>query len=126
MAARGRACTAGDRAALLRPSAPRLAKCCERPLVERFAGDRQTVRSADVNQLMAYLANASTPGTRLEGVLLYAVDRPTIRPTRVRVLGKAVRIQELDLDQPWYGIDRALRDFVADLIDAAPLASTAS
>lgn len=51
-------------------------------------------------------------------MLLYTVDRPTVPPTRVRLLGHDVHVLELDLDRPWQRIEAALHEIVARI--AAP------
>jgi 5-methylcytosine-specific restriction enzyme subunit McrC len=79
-----------------------------------------TLRSHDVYQLVAYLANFRSGGDRLTGVLLYAVDHPTVPPTRIRLLDHDVHILELNLNQPWQDIDRALRALVGRLAEAVP------
>jgi hypothetical protein len=78
-----------------------------------------------VYQLVAYLANFRSAGDRVTGVLLYAVDHPTVPPTRIRLLGRDVHVLELNLNQPWQEIDRALRALVGVLAEAEP-ASAAS
>lgn len=93
-------------------------KCYGRPLLRGPFGDAATLRSSDVCQLMAYLANLRAAGDRVTGVLLYAVDRPTVPPTRVRLLGHDVHVLELDLDRPWQRIEAALHEIVARI--AAP------
>jgi len=93
-------------------------KCYGAPLkTGQFGG--ATLRSRDVYQLVAYLANFRAAGDRLTGVLLYAVDRPTVPPTRIRLLGHDVHVLELNLNQPWQDIDRALRDLVGNLAEPA-------
>lgn len=90
-------------------------KCYGAPLVSGQFGTGATLRSRDVCQLVAYLANFRAADDRLAGVLLYAVDRPTVPPTRMRLLGHDVHVLELDLNQPWQAVDRALRDLVGVL-----------
>ncbi|HRI68556.1 MAG TPA: hypothetical protein PK156_30215 [Polyangium sp.] len=90
-------------------------KCYGAPLVAGHGGKHLTLRSKDVCQLAAYLANMRTDGSRLSGVLLYAVDRPIIPATKMRLLGHDVFVRELNLNQSWQEIDRELRDFVGVL-----------
>mgnify|MGYP001611014188 CR=1 FL=1 len=90
-------------------------KCYGAPLISGRFGNSATLRSKDVCQLVAYLANFRVAGDRLAGVLLYAVDRPTVPPTRIRLLGHDVHVLELNLDQPWRALDQALRDIVGVL-----------
>jgi len=87
-------------------------KCYGTPLVSGQFGSGAKLRSSDVCQLVAYLANFRDADNRLAGVLLYAVDRPTVPLTRLRLLGHDVHVLEVNLDQPWQAIDRALRDLV--------------
>lgn len=84
-------------------------KCYGAPLVSGRFGSSATLRSGDVSQLVAYLANFRSDGDLLTGVLLYAVDQPTVPPTRIRLLGFDVRVLELNLNQPWQALDRSLR-----------------
>jgi 5-methylcytosine-specific restriction enzyme subunit McrC len=91
------------------------AKCYGDPLVSGPFGTGATLRSKDVCQLVAYLANFRGGGDRLVGVLLYGVDKPTIPPTHVRLLGHEVHVLELNLNQPWRALDQALRDIVTVL-----------
>lgn len=93
-------------------------KCYGAPLVPGQYGNGATLRSKDVCQLVAYLANFRAVGDRLAGVLLYAVDRPTVPATRMRLLGHDVHVVELDLNQPWQNIDHALRDLMGVLAAA--------
>jgi 5-methylcytosine-specific restriction enzyme subunit McrC len=90
-------------------------KCYGRPLVSGPHGNRLKLRSHDVCQLVAYLANFAPSDGQLTGVLLYAVDHPTIPATMVHLLGHEVHVIELNLNQPWEAIDRCLRGYV-DLI----------
>lgn len=87
-------------------------KCYGAPLVSGQFGNSATLRSKDVCQLVAYLANFRADGDRLAGVLLYAVDRPTVPPTRMRLLGHEVYVLELNLNQPWQELDCALHGLV--------------
>ncbi|MBL8718209.1 MAG: hypothetical protein JNL79_19670 [Myxococcales bacterium] len=95
-------------------------KCYGKPLVQRQFNRAAALRSKDVCQLVAYLANfRRAEEERLTGVLMYAVDQPTLPSTRMRLLGHEVHVVEVDLNQPWTKIDRCLRDFVAGLSDVA-------
>ncbi|MDI1434935.1 5-methylcytosine restriction system specificity protein McrC [Polyangium sorediatum] len=95
-------------------------KCYGTPLVSGVFGSSAKLRSSDVCQLVAYLANFRANEERIAGVLLYAVDRPTVPPTRMRLLGHDVHVLELNLNQPWGAIDRGLRDLVDMLAAALP------
>lgn len=87
-------------------------KCYGAPLVSGPYGAGATLRSKDLCQLLAYLANFRSGAERVTGVLLYAVDRPTVPPTNMRLLGYDVHVVELNLNQPWRALDGALRDLV--------------
>jgi 5-methylcytosine-specific restriction enzyme subunit McrC len=100
-------------------------KCYGAPLVSGQFGSSATLRSGDVCQLVAYLENFRTAGDRLTGVLLYAVDRPTVPPTRMRLLGHDVRVLELNLNQPWQALDRSLRALSSELAADASEAMSA-
>jgi 5-methylcytosine-specific restriction enzyme subunit McrC len=91
-------------------------KCYGAPLVSGAFGNGLTLRSKDVCQLAAYLSNLSSQSEQVEGMLLYAVDRPTVPPTSMRLLGHRVRVLELHLNQPWRALDHALRDIVSMLV----------
>jgi 5-methylcytosine-specific restriction enzyme subunit McrC len=93
-------------------------KCYAAPLAMGQFGS-PTLRSRDVYQLLAYLANFRSSGDRLSGTLLYAVDRPTVPPTRMRLFGHDVHVLELNLNQPWENIDQALRALVGILAEPA-------
>lgn len=86
-------------------------KCYGAPLVHGQFG-KATLRSKDICQLVAYLANFRTDGNRLAGVLLYAVDRPIVPATKMRLLEHEVHVLELNLNQSWQEIDHALRNIV--------------
>lgn len=87
-------------------------KCYGAPLVTGRFGKGVRLRSKDLCQLVAYLTNLKSDSARVAGVLLYAVDRPTLPATKMRLLGHDVQVLELDLNQPWRALDRALRDVV--------------
>jgi len=87
-------------------------KCYENPLVPRVWGGPPALRSQDVCQLAAYLSNYRVHEECITGVLLYAVDKPTIPATRIHLLGVEVAILEVDLSQPWRAIDGTLRELV--------------
>lgn len=87
-------------------------KCYSAPLAGGRFGDAPRLRSADVCQLAAYLANFDAASDRLTGVLLYAVDTPTIPPTCFRLFGRAVYVRELNLNRPTQELSRALLDLV--------------
>jgi 5-methylcytosine-specific restriction enzyme subunit McrC len=102
-------------------------KCYGTPLVSGQFGSSGKLRSEDLCQLVSYLANFRTEGDRLTGVLLYAVDRPTVPPTSIRLLGHDVHVLELNLNQPWQAIDRTIRDIVGTLVaDGGELRPTRS
>lgn len=90
-------------------------KCYGKTLVSNQYGSSARLRSDDLCQLVAYLANFRGTGDRLAGVLLYAVDHPTVAPTRMRLLGHEVHVREVNLNQPWQDIDRVLRELVGVL-----------
>jgi 5-methylcytosine-specific restriction enzyme subunit McrC len=68
----------------------------------------QKIHSEDLYQLLSYLLNVRQGEENVEGILLY----PTVdRPLRVSysILGIPVRIQTLDLSQPWQTIHDELK-----------------
>ena len=70
---------------------------------------RQKLHSANLYQLVAYLKNkARDPGWEtVEGMLLYPAVRHDL-DFSYRLLGHAVRIRSIDLDQGWQDIERDL------------------
>lgn len=90
-------------------------KCYGKPLVTGQHGAGANLRSHDVCQLFAYLANYRPREGRIAGVLLYAVDHPTIPTTSVRLAGHEVYIVEVNLNRPWRTIAQTLRDLVTML-----------
>ena len=75
---------------------------------------RQTVHSANLYQMYAYLRNmqAANPDLNTEGMLLYpvAASAPTLE---YELDGFRVRVRSLNLDQPWEEIHRDLLALVA-------------
>lgn len=97
------------------------AKCYGAPLSGRRIGKTGVLRSHDVCQLMAYLTNFRPLGDTLTGVLLYAVDRPTVPRATLRILGYDVHVLELNLNETWDKIDNTLRKLVLTLAGEASL-----
>jgi 5-methylcytosine-specific restriction enzyme subunit McrC len=96
-------------------------KCYGSTLVGGARGHRESVRSKDLYQLVAYLSNLSAREGRLPtGVLLYAVDHPQVPTTRVRLLGFDVLIEEIDLNRPWQQISGQLLGLVERVAKSAP------
>lgn len=90
-------------------------KCYGRPLVTRPHTGGTTLRPENLNQIVAYLTNFETNASRVDGVLLYAVDTPTIPATRLRVRNHDLWIRELNLNRPWREIAQDLQDLVREL-----------
>lgn len=93
-------------------------KCYAKPLVQAYGTSGGSLRSSDLYQLGAYLTHLGGNDERLTGVLLYAVDTPTIPTARLRLAGRDVVVTELDLAQPWTSIDASLRALVSELAAA--------
>lgn len=104
-------------------------KCYAKPRPNAYGGSSAALRSSDLYQLGAYTTHLASTGDRIRGVLLYAVDQPTIPPTRMRLAGAEVLIDELNLAAPWSEIDGALRalvgKFAAEAAAAQPSAAAA-
>jgi 5-methylcytosine-specific restriction enzyme subunit McrC len=95
-------------------------KCYAQALVSGPHGAVKRLRSENINQLAAYLANVEAPPGRLTGVLLYAVDQPTIPPARFRLGGVEVLVRELNLAQPWQAIEHDLRELAVAIAAHPP------
>lgn len=97
-------------------------KCYTQPLVRGAYGETRRVRSENVCQLAAYLANIEPVTGRLTGVLLYAVDKPTVPAARFWLLGHDVLVREINIGQPWRDIERDMLALVAAIAteDAGP------
>ena len=67
------------------------------------------LNSGHLYQLLAYLRNreATKPGPRHEGVLLYPVVRERLA-VDLRLEGFSVRARSVDLAQPWPGIHQEM------------------
>ncbi len=99
-------------------------KCYRDPLVRGPYGS-SALRGKDVNQLAAYLANFNArEGQAATGLLLYAVEKPTIPAMTFRLLGHHVHVRELNLNEPWRAIDASLRELVRD-VSSREIASSA-
>lgn len=73
--------------------------------------DSEKIHSVHLYQLFSYLMNAREPGVELEGVLLYpAVDRKL--RLRYSIHGIPLRIETLDLAQPWTAIHDELKQLL--------------
>jgi 5-methylcytosine-specific restriction enzyme subunit McrC len=82
------------------------------PFQERY--DTQKLRSDHLYQLLTYLRHlGACPGPQPSGLLLYAGAAQPIE-LRYEVAGVTVRVETLDLDQPWPMIRRDLLAMVAD------------
>jgi 5-methylcytosine-specific restriction enzyme subunit McrC len=69
------------------------------------------IHSENLYQLFSYLVNASRGGEAVEGILLYpVVDRPL--SISYSLCGIPIRIQTLNLAQPWRDINRDLKQLV--------------
>lgn len=86
------------------------AKCYREPLVTSRHGGGVTLRPGHVFQLHGYLNSAPQDGREARGVLVYAVDRPRVPPTRVSLNGFPFFVREIDLSRPWGEIHQALED----------------
>lgn len=93
-------------------------KCYAHALVNSGHGEVRRLRSENVCQLAAYLANIDAPAGRLTGLLLYAVDKPTLPAARFRLLGHEVIVREMNIGQPWREIERDMLAMIQAL--AAP------
>jgi 5-methylcytosine-specific restriction enzyme subunit McrC len=73
--------------------------------------DKARVRSAHLYQLNAYLQNSGfrEPTRVFEGVLLYPSVKSKGIHAKFRLLGKDVKIESINLDQPWQGIESDLK-----------------
>lgn len=95
-------------------------KCYGRALVPGPHGGGARLRSHDVCQLAAYLANFPPSSASLSGALVYAVDKPTVPSARFRLLRREVHVREIDIAQPWQIIERDMRDLMRVLSEALP------
>lgn len=74
---------------------------------------RETLRSAHLYQLFAYVTNISKHITLpIEGILLYPVV-DTSYDLRFRMSGNAYRVYALDLERPWQDIEHELLSLTA-------------
>lgn len=69
--------------------------------------DRESMRSAHLYQLFAYLVNAESTIGHAEGILLYPADGAA-REYEEMLRGHRVRVATVDLTQPWPDVRRAL------------------
>lgn len=81
-----------------------------------YEGSAKKFTSANLYQLNAYLTHLAGNPTHVcnataEGMLLYPVLQP-IPPVDVHMLGHRVRIESLDLNQPWRMIGERLLEVV--------------
>ena len=58
------------------------------------------IHSDHLYQILSYLTNAQTPGESIEGILLYPFVDKTLKE-RYRILGINIRVETLNLAQPW-------------------------
>lgn len=71
----------------------------------------ERIRSDHLYQLLSYPANIREPGESVEGILLYRlVDRES--KEQYSILGMTVRVETLNLAQPW----NSLRDTLSQLV----------
>jgi 5-methylcytosine-specific restriction enzyme subunit McrC len=67
-------------------------------LSDHFGGKR--IHSDHLYQMLSYLMNAKAPGESIEGLLLYPFVDKTLKE-RYRILGVDIRVETLNLAQPW-------------------------
>ncbi len=73
--------------------------------------DKQSIHSANLYQLFAYLENFESDGRKVDGMLLYpVVDREINEDYSYK--DHKVMIRTIDLDENWRSIDKRLREIV--------------
>jgi 5-methylcytosine-specific restriction enzyme subunit McrC len=86
-------------------------KYYRKTLREHYGAER--IRSEHLYQLLCYLSNIREPGQVVEGILLYPmVDRDL--KERYCILGMTVRVETLNLAQPWNSVREALSQLVTE------------
>lgn len=72
------------------------------------------LHSGHLYQFNAYLQNASchAPINTFDGILLYPSVDSTVFRAKFKLLGKKVRVESINLDQPWRCIESELRSIL--------------
>lgn len=75
--------------------------------------DAEKVHSANLYQMTSYLMNASAAGgVEAEGMLIYPkVDR--VLRERYEILGRKISVCTVDLEAPWWAIDKEIRTLMS-------------
>lgn len=81
-------------------------------LVKSF--DKARIHSSHLYQLNAYLQNSSChePSKTFDGILLYPSVDSSCLHARFMLLGKKVRVESINLDQPWQCIESELKSIL--------------
>jgi 5-methylcytosine-specific restriction enzyme subunit McrC len=70
--------------------------------------DSRRIHSDNLYQLVSYLVNARESGEQLEGILLYPVVDRKVKLS-YSIMGMTVRVETVDLGQPWQTIHDELK-----------------
>jgi 5-methylcytosine-specific restriction enzyme subunit McrC len=86
-------------------------KYYRKTLSEHYGAER--IRSEHLYQLLCYLCNIRELGQAVEGILLYPlVDREL--KEQYSILGMTIRVETLNLAQPWDSVREALSQLVTN------------